>query len=166
MSEAYKQLEQLAADLGLTLTFEFVPQQFPEGTELKNMGLQWIVNVRKGDRLVLRTTYSQGVAHCPSYPKGKYRFLSVADYEAIRRDCATQPREGQPKEPLEALWSIAGDCRGVSQCSGFEDWATEYGYDPDSRKAEGIYRECHKQWTSLRYHIGDAGVEALANVEL
>ena len=164
MSEAYTQLEKVAAELGLTVEFKFVPQRFDDRTKVTDMGLKWIVDVVKDGKMVVRSTYTQGAAHCESYPKtGR---MTVADYEAIQTECLQGPKSGQPKQPLDALWCIAQDCQGVSNHAGFEHWASQYGYDPDSRKAEGIYRECQNHWTTLRYYIGDAGIDALANVEL
>jgi hypothetical protein len=46
------------------------------------------------------------------------------------------------------LAACAQDSSAHAQC--FEDWATEYGYDVDSRKAESIYRVCVESWHKLR----------------
>ena len=164
VSESYAELERVAERHGLTLTFEFVPQHFPEGTKACDMSMKWIVNVLCNGKHVLTTDYTQGSYFCPSRPKGLGN-LTVADVENIRRDCATQPRSGQPVDPLDALWGIARDCQSVEQARGFEDWANEFGYDTDSRKAEAIYRTCVDQWKALRHYIGDEGIDAIANVE-
>jgi hypothetical protein len=42
----------------------------------------------------------------------------------------------------EVLECVILDANGVDESVGFEDWASQYGYDPDSRKAERIYKEC------------------------
>lgn len=38
----------------------------------------------------------------------------------------------------------------------FEEWAGEYGYDPDSRKGEAIYRACMETALRMRAGLGEA----------
>lgn len=42
----------------------------------------------------------------------------------------------------EVLHSLMLDAECFFNAQSFEEWAGDYGYDPDSRKAEAIYREC------------------------
>jgi hypothetical protein len=42
----------------------------------------------------------------------------------------------------------------VNQYNGFEDWANDLGYDPDSRKAEEIYKKCLRQSEKLERLFG------------
>ena len=44
----------------------------------------------------------------------------------------------------------------------FDGWADEFGYDPDSRKAEAIYRECQSLMGKLQTILSFSQVEALA----
>jgi hypothetical protein len=167
-SMAYDELTELAGEYGLTLTFEFMPQTYPDRTKLSDMGLKWLVTVLHRGNPVLATTYTQGVAHCRSYRKSMSvgHTISEHDYAVIRNECRTQPKSGQPDEPLTALWCIASDCLTVMNCGSFEEWARELGYDTDSRKAEGIYKEIVTQYLSLKRAIGDEEIETLAAVEL
>lgn len=165
-SMAYDELTEIAGEYGLTLTFEFMPQKFPEGTKLTDMGMKWLVTVVYHGTAVLATDYTQGVAHCRSYRPTMSMGVTVHDYGLIRQECATQPRSGQPDEPLTALWCIASDCQTVMGCGSFEEWARELGYDTDSRKAEAIYDECVRNYLTLKRYIGDEGIETLAAVEL
>lgn len=43
----------------------------------------------------------------------------------------------------------------------FEDWAMDYGYDTDSRKAEATYRACLDSAIKLRAGLGDANLSKL-----
>jgi hypothetical protein len=43
----------------------------------------------------------------------------------------------------------------------FESWASEIGYDADSRKAESIYRACLEIALKLRSALGDRGLKEL-----
>jgi hypothetical protein len=167
MTQAYDELTEIAGEYGLTLTFEFMPQVFPEDTKSTDMSMKWLVTVRHRGNPLLATTYTQGVAHCPSYSGVKWgRGLTVAQLANLRRDCASPQPKGGPKEPLTALWCIASDCLTVMNCGSFEEWARELGYDTDSRKAEGIYKEIVTQYLSLKRAIGDEEIETLAAVEL
>lgn len=42
----------------------------------------------------------------------------------------------------DVLHSLLSDGEAFFNAQSFEDWASEYGYETDSRKAEAIYREC------------------------
>lgn len=65
----------------------------------------------------------------------------------------------EPKA-ADVLCSLALDA-GVLDYRSFEDWALEYGYEPDSRKAETIYRACMEIALQLRAGLGDRLMSAL-----
>jgi hypothetical protein len=62
----------------------------------------------------------------------------------------------------EVLDSLGSDAAGYLNARGFEDWAAEYGYDPDSRRAEAIWKAVGKQIADLRRLLGDSALEELA----
>lgn len=45
-----------------------------------------------------------------------------------------------PPTVEQVLYSLAADAQGVENVDTFEEWAQNYGYDTDSRKAEATYR--------------------------
>lgn len=49
-------------------------------------------------------------------------------------------------------------------CKDFEDWASNYGYDTDSRKAEGIYRMCVGNGLVMRASLGGAAFDELVDL--
>jgi hypothetical protein len=55
----------------------------------------------------------------------------------------------------EVMESLTADAAGYDNAAGFEEWAREYGYDPDSRKAKRTYREVCRQAEKLRRFLGD-----------
>lgn len=68
-----------------------------------------------------------------------------------------QPRViSTPKPPKaeDVLDCIASDAAGFINARGFEDWASEYGYDTDSRKAEATYRAVEAETIALRKLLG------------
>jgi len=53
-----------------------------------------------------------------------------------------------------------------TQCGeeSFEDFCADLGYDPDSRKAERIWAQCHKIAPKVRRFLGDS-FDAIAQAE-
>lgn len=61
------------------------------------------------------------------------------------------------KEPdlKGVLDCLASDSTGIENARDFEDWASEYGFNTDSRKAERTYKICQGQAKRLRQLLGD-----------
>lgn len=62
---------------------------------------------------------------------------------------------GVAPEADEVLDCLASDAAGFENAQGFEDWASEYGYDTDSRKAERIYATVERQAAKLKTLLGE-----------
>ena len=60
------------------------------------------------------------------------------------------------KEPTakDVLDCLASDSGSVENARSFKDWASDLGYDPDSRKAERTFRICERQAKRLRQFLG------------
>lgn len=54
----------------------------------------------------------------------------------------------------DVLNCLASDAAGYENARSFEEWASEYGYDTDSRKAEQTYRQVEAQTAKLRVFLG------------
>lgn len=66
----------------------------------------------------------------------------------------------------DVLDCLALDASGYENANGFEDWARDYGYDEDSRKAEKVWRAIKRGSEQLKRTIGEtAYTELLWNVE-
>lgn len=72
-----------------------------------------------------------------------------------------------PEDPTaaEILSSLACDVRDIENGSSFETWANDLGYDPDSRKAEGIYRQCEKAYRELGSMLGRENLAELLTID-
>lgn len=55
----------------------------------------------------------------------------------------------------EVLDCLVSDAAGYDNARDFSDWASEYGYSEDSRKAEQTYRIIGNQSAELRAFLGD-----------
>ena len=75
---------------------------------------------------------------------------------------AGKPRVFFPIMPGAAnvLYSILMDA-SVLDSGGFEEWANELGYDPDSRHAESIYRACLEIALKVRSGLGESVMSEL-----
>ena len=66
-------------------------------------------------------------------------------------------------EACEVLASAARDGWSIKS-TNFEDWASEFGYETDSRKAEAIYTECEALLEKLESLLTEAQIEKLADL--
>jgi len=173
MSEAKQKILDCADALGLTMTAEFVPWSQSRNKGEKSPSLNWEVTLYKvthanghgrpeHKRYILTTDYMAGCGHCPSYTQSKQ---SVDQANAVRRECETGRALGVGKKLLpdlaDVLASLSSDAY-VIDCPTYEEWASETGMDPDSRKGEAIYRQCLETALKIRAAIGEDGLRQLA----
>lgn len=69
--------------------------------------------------------------------------------------------EGKKPTMQQVLDSVASDAAGYEDSGSFEEWAMNYGYDPDSRKAEKIYRLVEQESRELKTFLGNEAYESL-----
>lgn len=185
MSEQYKskpQPETLLAAMakhGITVTAEFVPWSQSRNKGEKSPSLNWRVTVCQDKavcnppleppaerRAILTTDYSAGMGHCPSYNNpdhGRPGFMSLARDAAIRHECESgtkadgrfrKTRLDGPK-PADVMHSLISDSDVIDHPT-YESWASDLGYDEDSRKGEAIYRACLEIALKLRAGLGES----------
>lgn len=160
-----------AAELGLSMTAEFVPysqsRHAAEGWE----SLNWKVTLHKAGRPILTTDYAAGVASCPSYSKRKAadgaamlayeiengRAARMRSFGAIVPDRAAPPILPELADVLSALAIDSS----VLDHPTYETWAAEYGMDSDSRKGEASYRACLEVALRMRAALGEDGLRRL-----
>lgn len=174
-------IREVAASLGLSMTVEFVPWSLSRNAGEKFPSLNWKVTLHKGGRMaqterecngypILTTDYGAGCGHCPSYTQGRQ---SVDDAEAVRWECENGRKalplanaggfaRGKPILPelADVLHSLASDADAIDH-PNYEDWASDLGYDPDSRKGEATYRACLEIALKLRAALGEDGLKEL-----
>ncbi len=113
----------------------------------------WNVSLAYQGRTYLDINYRMGIGHSPQPPK----IVTIHDQEVAARFYERPPRgKWNPTPPTAAdiLSSLMLDVSSLGE--GFEGWAESYGYDTDSRKAEGIYRACLETLPKLHALLGDA----------
>lgn len=166
--EAAETLEREAIALGLFVECEFVPLSRSRNAKETRPSVNWRVRLKRSrgvgespSRLIWEGDYTQGSGHLKT-PKG---FLpdQLAGDSAIREACETKRgrwRNALPDvfavEPTldDVLRALLMDASAIDEGS-FEDWASSLGYDPDSRKAEAIWKSCVETGLKLRSALGD-----------
>lgn len=166
---AKEKIEQAASELGLTMGAKFIPWSNSRNAGEKQPSLNWSVTIKRAGRDVLTTDYMAGCGHCPSYKQGNSNACRAM---AVNAECETgfahsiesmSPKKtNKPILPdlADVLHSLASDA-SVIDCGSFEEWASEFDYDTDSRKAEAAYRACLEIALKLRAAIGDDGLTKL-----
>lgn len=163
------------ATIGLTYAATFQPRPQPIDT-VKYPQLHWLITLTTGKQ-VAQFPYSQGVGHVKGYQqfhKSPYDRREAG--KSYRHTCETgKVRIGfkfsrQPApDVLDVLSCLVMDA-SVRHASQYEEWASDYGYDADSRKGEQAYRDCQKQTTDLLSvlgggTVGRAALERLEKLE-
>ena len=148
---AKEKIQAFMAENKVTIESEFVPWSQPRNKGEKHRSLNWRIKILRADRTILETDYSAGVAHCPSYRQGRRTVDVERETETGRRIAP---------DACDVIASLSMNS-SVLDCSSFEEWAGEFGYDVDSRKAESIYRACLEIALKLRNGLGEEGLRAL-----
>lgn len=172
-----EQLQTIIDALGLTYAAKFLPTIQPQD-KVKNPQLHWEITLRKGCQ-TMTVPYSQGCAHVMGYQQyHKTPYNKRLHNEMIKEACETgivnkdwaredsyiKRKVKQPEPKLaDVLHCLVMDS-DVLNNSGFEEWASNYGYATDSRKAEQTYRQCIDQSLQFKNLIGQSALEQLQEV--
>lgn len=183
---AREELAAVISDLGLVVESVFVPWSRSRSydaaiaKDVSKKNLNWRVSLARvapegaTKRYILTTDYSAGIAHTPYYKKHKegtlrwslhnepmYEYEVEHGKEAIRVPGRIVDRAPILPDPIDVIWSLTQDADVFLNARSFEDWASDLGYDTDSRKAEAVYRACLDIALKLRNGIGEDGLRRL-----
>jgi hypothetical protein len=162
-------IETLATELGLSMAAHFVPFSRSRSKKEKTPSLNWVVTIAHKGKPFLTTEYMMGSGHCPGYKQCEtYESKKITAWECengvegwitsneriIRHGGNILPKLA------DVLHSLASDASAIDYAS-FEAWANEMGDDPDSRRAEQVYRACLDTALKLRAALGEDGLTRL-----
>lgn len=165
-------LREAVAALDLAIKAEFVPwsksRNARPNPKLSDRSLNWKITVQHKGHDVLTTDYQAGIGHCPSHnQRDSHRptvdFVAEIEFETengkpyrkrLVKDAAILP------DTADVFYSLAMDADAIDH-PNFESWASDFGYDTDSRKAEAIYRACLGIALKLRVALGENGLKRL-----
>lgn len=68
---------------------------------------------------------------------------------------------GKRPSTREILECMASDAAGYENSNSLEDWAIEYGYDPEFRRTETIYENVKKEAIDLETFLGKEAYDQL-----
>ena len=156
-------IRQFLQELGIAYQAEFISMQQPKE---KHPQLHWRITLQRGV-YGMQCEYRQGVAHVENY---KQHHATSYDQrlaeQCYRLTCETGKLYRanasigsvvigiqKPPDVIDVVHSLVLDA-DVLNTVGFEDWAQNYGYDTDSRKAEKIWQQCLAQTRDLLPVIG------------
>lgn len=159
--------------LGLVVSAKFVPFSQSRNKGEKNPSLNWIVTLARNGREILSTDYMAGSGHAPANkcqdkPAKHWMVAWECEHGGTAIGCrwgrdpeayGTKPGSLKP-DACDVIHSLVLDSE-VLDYATFESWASDFGYDADSRKAEKIYQACLAIALPLRNGIGEAGLAML-----
>lgn len=157
-------------ELGVTYRADFVPFSTSRNRDNKDKSLNWVVSLGREGQKSFVTDYMQGIGHLPGYKQlwGRPSYDERQEQKARIEWGAEKGRHcrmglgghaygGAPlPQPAaaEVLHCLLLDA-SVLDYRTFEEWAREFGYGEDSRKAEAIYKACIAQAVGLRAILSD-----------
>jgi hypothetical protein len=179
-------IEAICTRARITMAAEFVPFSKSRNAAPSDgkpwPSLNWKITIQRHGRDVLVTDYAQGTAHAPAYKLKFPAGISGRHLERCRN--AAVEMEMETGKIAALIWSNSEKVRAtpkpipsprlgdvmqslirdadVLDSGGFESWASDMGYDTDSRKAEAIYKACVEIATKLRAALGAALMAELA----
>jgi hypothetical protein len=116
--------------------------------------LSYEVTVKYRGKKMLTLPYSMGIAHMKEYEaelkktNSNYSRITIAGASVIAEILRTgKVRPSAPQtmpKPADVMYCLLCDM-DVMHHRDFESWASDCGFDTDSRKAEGIYKACLAQ---------------------
>jgi hypothetical protein len=163
-------LAEVADRLGFTLDVIAGPTAAVEPADSKDskpwVHIAFSVRLMRNGREVLTTPYRMGVGHV-----SKGALLAVRDvtnHEQLCQNAIRNNRTPHHEAPghlsllekaarlaklvptlADVLHSLVCDGAAYFDAETFEDWASNYGYDPDSRKAKAVWKACDETGRKL-----------------
>lgn len=137
----------ILSELGVTAEAKFVPGGLNGNLRSETPTINWIVRVLRHGREIAQVPFSQGYAFAPEFAKTKRLTIAVVrECETGVRYNSTRPLDDPPLD--DVFYALLQDAHGSD--ATFEDWAEEFGLNPDSRKAEAAWKQCREIAAALR----------------
>lgn len=163
-TETEKAVDDLLAQHKVTFETKFVPTP-QKHTRIHEYQVHWVITVNGAE-----FTYQTGIGHLPEWvqSRGNNAIIEVVASGTLQRkpvfskyDFSTKTSHpAHHPKAASVLYCLISDS-DVLDYATFEEWADNYGYNPDSREAEGTYKACIENALKLRRAIGAPLIEEL-----
>ncbi|MCA8487253.1 hypothetical protein LGM85_25260 [Burkholderia multivorans] len=166
-----QEFDEIARRLDLKIETQFVPFSISRNADAKHKSLNWKITL-SSIRNKMTFDYCKGVGHLP-YPselqlsKHQRAVVDQAIDAAVETGVARKIARGAmaftimpgkeefPAPTLQEVLHALTEDTLVMHYLTYEEWAADFGYDPDSRKGEKVYEECRLQVSKLSDVLGD-----------
>ncbi len=169
-----EQFDQFIEENKITITNKFVPFSLSRNSEEKDKTLNWKVTI-KSPKSEYTFDYQKGVGNLP-YPSTHLGNLDGYQKRVVKEAIDSAAETGVARKLIikdkdatfgignvvfptptikDVLESLTLDAE-VKNYLSYESWASEYGYDEDSRKGEKIYQACQKTAEKLTKVLGSS----------
>lgn len=162
-----KEINDKLREMGISIESRFVPTKYDK---VKDARLNWYVTLVVNGKPILSTNYMAGIGRIVGYKQRWGSSVSVDEAHAILAVC----NEGQPRrtsgppfnysrpdiDTAGVVYALQSDADAI-EYQDFEDWASNFGCNADSRKGKKMYRACLDIGLKMRHALGDGRLAAL-----
>lgn len=161
-----KQVEDLLKLAKVKYSVKFKPVDQPNAKHPTDLQVHWTITI--GD---MQFDYQTGVGHLPKQFAKLADSRKTVDFAELRHVCEvgrsgigvgrTWHTDDKTHPPAASvLYCLLSDADAMDSPT-FESWASDLGYDTDSRQAEQIYRACIENGLKLRRVLGESNMVKL-----
>jgi hypothetical protein len=111
------------------------------------------------------TEHNPEVEENPRYPMNHYKCTLKMGTQRMSVPFSMGMAHTEGPDLLGVLDCLASDAKSWENYTTFEGWAEDYGYDPDSRRAERVFKAVEVQSRKLESFLGEDLYKQLLNTE-
>lgn len=118
----------------------------------KRKAFRWKVKLsREGRQFIL--AFTKGSAHIGRLVNGIWK---LATKQELRADEDRMLKRNKPIPPQlrEVLECLQSECSDFQSNISYKDWASNFGYNPDSIKGKKIFRCCRRHARKMEHLLG------------
>jgi hypothetical protein len=164
--ETDKQVAELLASAKIPYSAKFKPMSQPTAKRPTDLQVHWTITIGSH-----QFDYQTGIGHLPKRFEKLANSKMASDFGTLQAACelgvegltlSNRWHKRPETHPTAAsvLYCLLSDSDALDSPT-FEEWASDLGYDTDSRKAEQIYRACIENGLKLRRVLGESNMVKL-----
>lgn len=117
--------------------------------------------------ITLRTQRVASNPGMPDMPAGSRHFRCVFQKGLLKFALLFSQGSAHPQSPFahDVLGCLLSDFQSYTSARSFEEWASDLGFDSDSRRAEQTYRTIDDQWLAFQNFVGHEAAKLFLTIE-